>query len=54
MRCLTARVTVLWEGAVSVECDGDSDDEVVMIVMMSDEEGSRSLLCSLKNSKGNS
>jgi hypothetical protein len=37
MRCVTACITVLWEGALSIDCDGDSDDKVMMIVMVSDE-----------------
>lgn len=27
MRCVTACITVLWEGALSIDCDDDSDDD---------------------------
>jgi hypothetical protein len=34
MRYVTACITGLWEGALSIDCDGDSDDKVMMIVLI--------------------
>ena len=44
MRCVTACITVLWEGALSIDCDGDSDDKVMMIVMVSDDDSDDKLM----------
>ena len=32
-RCVTFRITVLWEEALSIDCDGDSDDKVMVMMI---------------------